>query len=70
MHELGRLDAIDPRAVWAHEAHGFTPWLLGIDLTYYGNQGVLEYDFTVAPGADPKAIRLRFFRGVLTTACG
>ena len=24
---LGRLSRIDARAVWAHEAHGFTPWL-------------------------------------------
>ena len=31
----------------------------GTDVTYYGNQGKLEYDFTVKPGADPKAIRLR-----------
>ncbi len=29
----------------------------GIDMVYYGNQGELEYDFAVAPGADPKAIR-------------
>jgi len=28
----------------------------GIDLVYYGNQGQLEYDFTVAPGADPRRI--------------
>jgi uncharacterized repeat protein (TIGR01451 family) len=32
----------------------------GIDLTYYGNQGRLEYDFEVAPGADPKQVTLRF----------
>ena len=32
----------------------------GIDVVYYGAQGGLEYDFTVAPGADPRAIRLRF----------
>jgi hypothetical protein len=32
----------------------------GIDLVYYGNQGKLEYDFVVAPGADPKAITLGF----------
>ncbi len=32
----------------------------GIDLVYYGNQGRLEFDFVVAPGADPGAIRLRF----------
>ena len=30
----------------------------GIDLVYYGNQGQLEYDFVVAPGADPRAITL------------
>ena len=32
----------------------------GIDLIYYGNQRQLEYDFIVAPGADPKAVRLAF----------
>src|SRR5271166_3929377 len=31
----------------------------GVDLVYYGNQGgQLEYDFVVAPGADPSAIKL------------
>jgi len=30
----------------------------GIDLVYHGNQGQLEYDFVVAPGADPHAITL------------
>src|SRR3989454_6016770 len=30
----------------------------GVDLVYYGNQRELEYDFLVAPGGDPKAIRL------------
>ncbi len=30
----------------------------GVDLVYYGNQRQLEYDFVVAPGADPSAIRL------------
>jgi hypothetical protein len=28
----------------------------GIDLVYYGNQRQLEYDFVVAPGADPNRI--------------
>ena len=28
----------------------------GIDLVYYGNQRQLEYDFIVAPGADPRCI--------------
>lgn len=32
----------------------------GIDLVYYGNQRRLEYDFVVAPGADPSGIRLSF----------
>src|SRR5438477_225730 len=32
----------------------------GIDLVHYGNRRQLEYDCVVAPGADPKAIRLGF----------
>lgn len=32
----------------------------GVDLTYYGTQGQLEYDFTVAPGTDPRVITLAF----------
>ena len=33
----------------------------GVDLLFYGtSQRQLEYDFVVAPGADPKAIRLGF----------
>lgn len=32
----------------------------GIDLVYYGNQGQLEYDLIVAPGADPTQITLAF----------
>jgi uncharacterized repeat protein (TIGR01451 family) len=35
----------------------------GISLTYYGNQRQLEYDFVIAPDADPAAIRMTF-RGV------
>ena len=54
----------------------------GVDLVYYGNQGQLEYDFRVAPGADPNQIALSFqgaapriLKGesgdlVLTTASG
>src|SRR5262249_30813036 len=35
----------------------------GIDLVYYGtNQQQLEYDFIVAPGAEPGQIGLRFSR--------
>jgi hypothetical protein len=32
----------------------------GVDLVYYGNQRQLEYDFVVAPGADPTRIKLSF----------
>ena len=32
----------------------------GIDLVYHGSQYRLEYDFMVAPGADPKVIRIAF----------
>jgi hypothetical protein len=32
----------------------------GVDLVYYGNRSQLEYDFVLAPGADPRAIRMRF----------
>ena len=32
----------------------------GVDLLYYGNQQQVEYDFIVAPFADPQVIALRF----------
>lgn len=32
----------------------------GVDLVYYGNQRQLEYDFVVAPSADPASIALDF----------
>jgi len=31
----------------------------GVDLVFYGNQRRLEYDFVVAPGADPKSIAMK-----------
>jgi RHS repeat-associated protein len=31
----------------------------GVDLVFYGNQRRLEYDFIVAPGADPSVVALR-----------
>jgi len=38
----------------------------GVDLVYYGNQsGQLEYDFVVAPGADPAAIALEVGAGLV-----
>ena len=36
----------------------------GIDLVYYGNQRQLEYDFVVAPGADPGVIALDVAAGL------
>jgi hypothetical protein len=39
---------------------GFDRVYPGVDLTYYGTQGRLEYDFTVAPGTDPRVITLAF----------
>jgi hypothetical protein len=39
----------------------------GTDLVYYGNQRQLEYDFVVAPGADPGKIGLHF-EGVIGMA--
>ena len=32
----------------------------GIDVDYYGNEGRLEYDFVLSPGADPRSIRMKF----------
>ncbi len=32
----------------------------GIDLTYYGSDRCIEYDFTIRPGADPSAIRIAY----------
>ena len=32
----------------------------GVNLVYYGNQGQLEYDFVVAPGADPSSIAMHY----------
>jgi len=32
----------------------------GVNLTWYGDQGALEYDFVVAPGAEPGVISLGF----------
>jgi hypothetical protein len=44
----------------------------GIDLVYYGRERQLEYDFIVAPGAHPGAIRLHFegIEGLMIDADG
>src|SRR5580658_5009052 len=41
---------VDPASVLYRHVYS------GIDLVYYGNRGRLEYDFTVAPGYDPREI--------------
>jgi hypothetical protein len=38
------------------------PWP-GIRLVFYTNKGALEHDFVVAPGADPRRIRMKFEGG-------
>jgi hypothetical protein len=35
----------------------------GIDIVYHASERDLEYDFVIRPGADPKALRLRFEGG-------
>lgn len=43
----------------------------GIDVAYYGNPSRLEYDFIVAPGSDPSAIRISFApREAVTVSTG
>jgi hypothetical protein len=42
----------------------------GVDLVYYGNQQQLEYDFVVAPGADPKQINLADLGSLRSPALG
>ena len=44
----------------------------GVDMVFYGNQRQLEYDFIVAPGADPSRIELAYdgVNGISTNAAG
>ena len=42
----------------------------GIDILYHGGDSGLEFDFIVAPGADPSRIRLRFDARVRLTRTG
>jgi Beta-propeller repeat len=64
----GRIHSLigrDPRK-WRTDGRAYARVLYreiypGIDLAYYGTRGQgLEYDFVVAPGANPRAIRLGF----------
>src|ERR1035437_1313921 len=49
--------AIPPLSSRTPQYEGVYP---GIDLVWYGNQRKLEYDFVVAPGADPKQIQVAY----------
>jgi len=51
---------------------GFQGVYPGVDVVYYGNQQRLEYDFVVAPHADPRQIQLHFAgaKGVRVNASG
>ena len=42
----------------------------GIDVDYHGRDGTLEYDFRVAPGADPSRIGVDFGRAPVRAAAG
>lgn len=49
---------------WVQGAHSYARLRYrniypGIDLTFYGHDGVLEYDFSASPGSDPSLIQLR-----------
>src|SRR5579872_7094837 len=55
----------DDPAQWLHDVPSWSRIRYrevypGIDLVFYGNNRRLEYDFQVAPGADPDHIRLEF----------
>lgn len=47
-------------AVATYKRVQYTGVYPGIDLVFYGNQRELEYDFVLAPNADPKQIALTF----------
>ena len=50
----------------------YTSLYPGTDLVFYGNGSRLEHDFVLVPGADPRAIALRFtgMRQVQLTPAG
>ncbi len=70
MEALGRQSAridsyVGPRSHWRSNIPSYSRVRYrsvypGVDVDYYGNQGQLEYDFVLAPGADPSRIRMKF----------
>lgn len=57
---LGNDSAAWRRNIATYAKVGYRDVYPGVDLVYYGNQRRLEYDFVVAPGTDPQAIKLEF----------
>jgi hypothetical protein len=57
---LGNDSAAWRRDIATYAKVGYRDVYPGVDLVYYGNQRRLEYDFVVAPGADPHIITLEF----------
>ena len=55
------------RDVPAYHSVRYSDIYRGIDLVYHSDRGRLEYDFVVAPGADPGQIRLGFDRAESVT---
>jgi hypothetical protein len=57
----------DPKKWWTHIPNyakvQYKNVYPGVDLVYYGNERQLEYDFVVAPGADPHSIALAIVGG-------
>lgn len=53
----------DPRnwktGIQQYSAVTFQSVYPGINVVYYGKDGLLEYDFVLSPGADPSAIKFR-----------
>jgi hypothetical protein len=48
------------RGVETYEGVSYSSVYRGVDLMFHSNERQLEYDFTVAPGADANEIKLRF----------
>lgn len=56
---LGSSAAQGQRSVAEYQRVSYPAIYPGVDLVYYGRQGQLEYDFNVAPGGKPQAIRFQ-----------
>ena len=55
--KVTRFEGSNVRTSPLFERVRFTGVYKGVDLVFYGHEGKLEYDFIVAPGAEPSAIR-------------